>query len=100
MDNSKWVDLIELSKILDINSETLRRNCVSKKYVSRFTKKGKYKFYEIELSSLPISYQKIYNKFYDIKINDLQLVDKDLNAYSDAPNWAKRQADKGTNAKY
>ena len=94
MDNSKWVDLIELSKILDINSETLRRNCVSKKYVSRFTKKGKYKFYEIELSSLPISYQKIYNKFYDIKINDLQLVDKDLNAYSDAPNWAKRQADK------
>ena len=48
MDNSKWVDLIELSKILDINSETLRRNCVSKKYVSRFTKKGKNsKSYEI-----------------------------------------------------
>lgn len=90
MQNSKWVDLKELAKILEIKSETLRRGCVSNKYICRFIKTGKFKHYEIEISSLPPNYQKKYNnKTQTAKIKDLNSQD-----YNNAPAWAKKQADK------
>ena len=63
MNNSEWVDIKMLADALGFKTETLRRGCASEKYVCRFKKSGKYKNYEIAISSLPSAYLKKYNKY-------------------------------------
>ena len=65
MQSSNWVDIRKLAEILGFNVETLRRGCASNKYINRYIKSGKYKNYEIDITSLPESYLKKINE--DIK---------------------------------
>ena len=91
MKNSEWVDLQELARILKCKTETLRRGCVSGRYTCRFSKSGKFKNYEILLSSLPARYLKAFNDFNSSKTKKINIESSD---YSDAPEWARKQADK------
>ena len=91
MNNSEWVDLKKLAKILKCKTETLRRGCVSGRYTCRFEKSGKFKNYEILLSSLPARYLKLFNDFINPEEPSYTFNSAD---YSDAPEWARKQADK------
>ena len=91
MKNSEWVDLQELARILKCKTETLRRGCVSGRYTCRFSKSGKFKNYEILLSSLPARYLKAFNDFNSPKAKEINI---ESSEYSDAPEWARKQADK------
>ena len=73
MKNSEWVDLQELARILKCKTETLRRGCVSGRYTCRFSKSGKFKNYEILLSSLPARYLKAFNDFNSPKSNEINI---------------------------
>ena len=91
MKNSEWVDLKELANAIKCKPETLRRSCVSGRYTCRFNKNGKYKIYEILLSSLP---DKLINKYlerHNPKNRELSINNQD---YSDVPEWSRKQADK------
>ena len=89
MIKENWVNINDLSAILGVLRETLRRNCVAGKYIYKVQKSGKNKIYYILLSTLPEDYQNkyIYNSIQ--KDNNL-----DLEIYSNAPEWARKQADK------
>src|SRR5574344_719107 len=76
MNNEKWVDINNLSDILGVLKETLRRNCLAYKYIFKTQKAGKFKHYQILVS------------------NDNNL---DFEIYSNAPEWARKQADKYLN---
>ncbi len=91
MNKSEWVDLIELARILKCKTETLRRGCVSGRYICRSEKNGKFKKYEILLSSLPARYLKIFSDYNSPKIQETKIETAD---YSNAPAWARKQADK------
>src|SRR5574344_629664 len=92
MNNEKWVDINNLSDILGVLKETLRRNCLAYKYIFKTQKAGKFKHYQILVSSLPLEYQDKYNKFLVPNDNNL-----DFEIYSNAPEWARKQADKYLN---
>lgn len=66
MCNPEWIELKKLAVILGCKEETLRRNCVAKKYICRFNQSGKFKKYEIDINSLPekdlLKYQKKLSK--------------------------------------
>ena len=91
MNNSEWVDIKILADALGFKTETLRRGCASEKYVCRFKKSGKYKNYEIAISSLPSAYLKKYNNFINKQNNCLQL---NSEVYDNAQEWQRKQADK------
>ena len=88
--NSNWVDINKLAEILGFNVETLRRSCANNKYINRFKKSGKYKHYEIDITSLPKNYLNKYNKYFE-KDNNLQF---NSDEYSNAQEWQRKQADK------
>lgn len=90
MQSSNWVDIKKLAEILGFNVETLRRGCANNKYINRFVKSGKYKNYEIDITSLPDKYIKKFNQYLN-KDNHLQL---NSDAYSNAQEWQRKQADK------
>lgn len=92
MNNQTWIDIEELSNILGILRETLRRNCISNKYVSKSVKSGKSKNYKILVSSLPQNYQDKYYSQSNSNNNDLN-----LEIYTNAPEWARKQANKYMN---
>ena len=85
-----WININELSDILKVLKETLRRNCLSNKYIFKVYKTGKFKNYQVLLSSLPQNYQDKYNAQFTPQIPK----DLSLEIYSNAPDWAKKQADK------
>ena len=90
--SKKWVTLKSLAEILDCNEETLRRKCAEGKILCKYKRSGKYKNYLINPESLP---KKDYEKY---KINtqkeDLLKLERNLETYSNAPKWARKQADK------
>ncbi len=92
MCNPEWIELEKLAVILECKEETLRRNCVAKKYICRFNQSGKFKKYEIDLNSLPekdlLKYQKKLSK-----INNSDVCSSS-EYYTNAPEWSKKQADK------
>lgn len=90
MQSSNWVDIKKLAEILGFNVETLRRKCANNLYINRFVKSGKYKNYEIDITSLPDKYIKKFNQYLN-KDNNLQL---NSDAYSNAQEWQRKQADK------
>lgn len=90
MNKAIWIDIEDLSKILGVLKETLRRNCLSDRYVFKVRKSGKNKNYQILISSLPQKYQ---DKYY-LRIPNKKIIDYDMETYSNAPQWSRRQADK------
>lgn len=92
MIKENWIDINELSNTLGVLRETLRRNCLSDKYIYKVQKDGKNKIYYILLSTLPEDYQNKYINNSIQKDNNL-----DLEIYSNAPEWARKQADKYLN---
>ncbi len=92
MIKENWVDINKLSDILGVLKETLRRNCLASKYIYKTQTAGKYKHYQILVSSLPQEYQDRYTNFLTPKDNEL-----DFQVYSNAPEWARKQADKYLN---
>ena len=91
MIQQNWIDINELSNTLGVLRETLRRNCLSDKYIYKVQKDGKNKIYKILVSSLPKNYQ---DKYFS------NLVPQDnieLEIYSNAPDWARKQAEKYLN---
>ena len=88
---SNWVDIKELANILNFNVETLRRACVNNKYISRFERCGKYKNYEIDITSLPKKYLNKYFNFTNKKNKNLQFNSEE---YDNAQEWQRKQADK------
>ncbi len=92
MIKENWVDINKLSDILGVLKETLRRNCLASKYIFKTQKAGKYKHYQILVSSLPQEYQDKYTNFLTPKDNCL-----DFEVYSNVPEWARKQADKYLN---
>ena len=92
MCNPEWIELKKLAVILGCKEETLRRNCVAKKYICRFNQSGKFKKYEIDINSLPekdlLKYQKKLSK-----LNNTDICSSS-EYYTNAPEWSKKQADK------
>lgn len=86
-----WLSADETSFLLGISKETLRRNCKAEKFVSISKKSGKYKEYNVLLSSLP---EKAQDKYYSQQQSKEISLELNLEIYSNAPNWAKKQADK------
>lgn len=93
MKEKNWINIEELSNITGVLKETLRRNCLSDKYIYKVNKNGKFKNYQILISSLPNKFQ---DKYYS-KLPHHGGKDSNLEIYSNAPNWAKKQADKYIN---
>ena len=79
-----WVDADSACKILNICLKTLKKKCLANLYNYKIVKSGKKVQYFISLSSLPKVYQNRTGN--NTEIND--------EVFSDAPNWAKVQADK------
>ncbi len=91
MIKENWVNINDLSAILGVLRETLRRNCVACKYIYKVQKDGKNKIYKILVSSLPKNYQ---DKYFSNLIPQDNI---ELEIYSNAPDWARKQAEKYLN---
>lgn len=78
-----WIDIKTAAGIIGLSEQTLKKQCRTGKFVFKIVKRGKYANYFVLLKSLPIFAQDKYlgENFSNIK-------------YSEAPNWAKQQAEK------
>lgn len=80
-----WLEAEKACKILNISLKTLKHRCLSNDLNYKVVKSGKKSNYFIKSSSLSEYYRnKLLNNF-DIETNT---------TYSEAPNWAKAQAEK------
>ena len=82
-DTNIWVNIQKASEILGLSEQTLKRQCRAGKFVYKIIKKGKTANYSILLKSMPNFAQDKYLGETDIETK-----------YSEAPNWAKQQAEK------
>ena len=88
MENAKdktniWINIQEASDVLGLSEQTLKRQCRRGEFVFKIVKKGKRANYFIMLKSMPEFAQ------------DKYLGETEFEAkYSDAPSWAKQQAEK------
>lgn len=78
-----WIDIKTVSALLDLSEQTLKKQCRVGKFVFKIVKKGKRANYFILLKSLPDFAQ---DKYFGENFSDIK--------YSEAPNWAKQQAEK------
>ena len=88
MENAKdktniWINIQEASDVLGLSEQTLKRQCRRGEFVFKIVKKGKRANYFIMLKSMPEFAQDKYLGETEIKAK-----------YSDAPSWAKQQAEK------
>ena len=78
-----WINIQEASRALGLSEQTLKRQCRRGEFVFKIVKKGKHANYFIMLKSMPDFAQ------------DKYLGETEFEAkYSEAPNWAKQQAEK------
>lgn len=78
-----WINIQEASRALGLSEQTLKRQCRRGEFVFKIVKKGKHANYFIMLKSMPDFAQ------------DKYLGKTEFEAkYSEAPNWAKQQAEK------
>lgn len=89
MENTKdktnlWLDIKTAASVLGLSEQTLKKQCRTGKFVFKIVKKGKLANYFILLKSLP---QFVQDKY----LGENLLLDT---KYSEAPNWAKYQAEK------
>ena len=78
-----WIDIKTAAGIIGLSEQTLKKQCRAGKYVFKIVKKGKCANYFILLKSLPDFVQ---DKYFGETLSDIK--------YSEAPNWAKQQAEK------
>ncbi len=78
-----WIDIKTAAGIIGLSEQTLKKQCRTGKFVFKIVKKGKRTNYFILLKSLPNFAQ---DKYFGEKFSDIK--------YSEAPNWAKQQAEK------
>lgn len=92
-DGNIWLDIEEVCRLTGETKETVRRKCKSEKYTSTSERNGKFKTYSVLLSSLPKNAQE---KYYSENVEPSELIvnTSDIDEYSLAPEWAKKQADK------
>jgi putative transposase len=99
MQNSEeiWLSIEEVCSLTEDKKETVRRKCKSGQYKSVFKKDGKFKIYQIALSSLEERLQRRYiaqfKKQNNFAVTTIEY-DSSIEEYSNAPLWAKKQADK------
>ena len=86
LNNSIWLDENQACSLLGLKSATLRKKCRAGEFIFKIVKKSKTSEYKVLLSSLDDRYQ---SKFLKTPESDF-----DPNVYNDAPDWAKRQAEK------
>jgi hypothetical protein len=87
-----WLSTEEVCRLTGEIKETVRRKCKCGKYVSTFTMECRNKIYSILLSSLP---QKAQDKYFAPKEeHNIEKITANLESYANAPDWAKKQADK------
>lgn len=85
--SSKWLDENIICQLLNISIRTFKAKCQKNEFTYKVEKSGRKYNYYVKLSTLP---EEIQRKFLTPKVN---IVDCNL-AYSEAPEWAKFQADK------
>ena len=78
-----WIDIKTAAGIIGLSEQTLKKQCRAGKFVFKIVKRGKYANYFVLLKSLPIFAQ---DKYFGENFSDIK--------YSEAPNWAKQQAEK------
>lgn len=78
-----WIDIKTAAGIIGLSEQTLKKQCRVGKFVFKIVKKGKCANYFILLKSLPDFVQ---DKYFGVSFSDIK--------YSEAPNWAKQQAEK------
>ena len=92
--NEVWISVEEVCSLTGEIKETVRRKCKSNKYISKYVKNGKFKIYSVLLSSLPSSAQNKYLNINNKWQDNTMLLEKNEQSYSNAPLWARKQADK------
>ena len=84
LNNQNWITVEDAANLLYVKPKTLKERCRKGEYNYRVVQENKKFIYMIHKESLPINIQEEQsNVVYTSNIN-----------YSDAPNWAKMQADK------
>src|ERR1035437_8993894 len=81
-----WLDEDQAASLLSLKPDTVKKKCRAGEFTFKVTKKDGRIIYNILLSALP---EEVQNKFLNIpnvKINTQE--------YSNAPEWAKKQAEK------
>lgn len=94
--NDVWLRIEEICALTGDKKETVRRKCKSGKYKSKVQKNGKYKIYFIPLTALSEELQQKYyfnKKTAENKVS-VETIENNSEVYSNAPAWAKKQADK------
>lgn len=79
-----WIPIQDVCVLLDLKEKTLKEHCRSGKYTYRVERHKHNSEYFILFASLPEDYKRIY-----LGENNSELI-----SYSEAPSWAKTQADK------
>lgn len=78
-----WIDIKTAAGIIGLSEQTLKKQCRAGKFVFKIVKKGKRANYFILLKSLPDFAQ---DKYFGENFSGIK--------YSEAPSWAKQQAEK------
>lgn len=78
-----WLDIGKAAEVLGLSVQTVKKQCRKGSFVFKIVKRGKRSHYFIHLKSLPDFAQ---DKYLGENISDKK--------YSEAPNWAKEQAEK------
>jgi putative transposase len=96
-DKEIWLTIEEVCDLSGDKKETIRRKCKNGEFVSTFKKIGKFKHYYVALSSLKDELQKTYLKSKnknEVILTPAVEISCSLEEYSNAPVWARKQAEK------
>lgn len=85
-DIPEWIDIETVASLYAVTAKTIRQKCCEKVFEYRIIKDGKKSVYQIAFDSLP---QHIQNNYLVENTNEIENT-----KYSDAPEWAKLQAEK------
>lgn len=89
-----WLTIEEVCNLTGEVKETVRRKCKRGEYISTFSKNGRLKIYSVKLSSLPKDAQDLYINPKDKLAVELNTIEQNAKEYANAPDWARKQADK------
>jgi len=96
VNNSKeiWLTTEEVCSLTGEIKETVRRKCKRGEYISKFTKNGRFKIYQVLLTSLPQVFQSGYLPFLSKKNEVKAPIEQNSIDYANATIGARKQADK------